>query len=87
MSITLPEPLTKFIQEKVQSGEFASADEAICQAVQLWHDQQHVDDRHADAITAGLADLERGDYSDYDAQELRELFGTLSERAAQQSRG
>ena len=86
MSITLPEPLTKFIQEKVQSGEFASEDEAICQAVQLWHDQQYVDDRQADAIAAGLADLERGDYSDYDAQELREFFGSLSERAALQSR-
>ena len=87
MSITLPESLTKFIQEKVQSGEFASVDDAICQAVQLWHDQQHVDDRHADAIAAGLADLERADYSDYDVQELREFFGTLSQRAAQQSRG
>ncbi len=87
MSITLPEPLTKFIQEKVQSGEFASADEAICQAVQLWHDQQQIDDRHAHAITEGLTDLEQGDYSDYDTRELREFFGALSERAVQQSRG
>jgi len=86
MSVSLPEPLTKFIEQKVQSGEFASAEEAIREAVQRWHDQQLVDDEHATAVAAGLRDLERGDYSDYDENELRQFFGGLSQRIAERSR-
>ena len=83
MSVTLPEPLARFIQGKVDSGEFPSTEEAIGEAVRKWRDQQQIDALHADAIAEGLRDFERGDVTDYDEEELRQLFHSLSQRIAQ----
>ena len=77
MSVTLPEPLANFIQCKVDSGEFASTEEAIGEAVRKWRDQQQTDALHATAAAEGLRDLERGEFSDCDEEELRQLFRTV----------
>jgi putative addiction module CopG family antidote len=61
MSLHLPDDLERFVNEKVRSGRFASAQEAICEAIQLLRDQEDAEDaRVLNGIRQGLDEMHAG---------------------------
>jgi putative addiction module CopG family antidote len=61
MNTNLPDDLQRYVQAKVQGGRFASADEAIAEAVRLL--RQREDDEEARdlvGIRQGLDDMRAG---------------------------
>lgn len=49
LSITLPSEMVRAIRDKVEAGAYASASEAIREAVRIW---QHQEDEREERLTA-----------------------------------
>ncbi len=61
MNTHLPEDLERFVEAKVRSGRFTSADEAIATGVRLLRQQEEADEaRTLDGIRQGLDDMRAG---------------------------
>jgi antitoxin ParD1/3/4 len=61
MTFHLPEDLERFVQTKVQSGRFASQDEAITEAVRLLRVQEEAEEaRLLAGIQQGIDDMKAG---------------------------
>jgi Arc/MetJ-type ribon-helix-helix transcriptional regulator len=67
LRLTKPE-LAKFVDEKVQAGEFPSADAVIEDAVtRMMEDERTLTEEDARAITEADAEIDRGEFVDFDA--------------------
>jgi antitoxin ParD1/3/4 len=61
MTFHLPEDLERFVNAKVQSGRFASPDEAITEAVRLLRRREEAEEARAlEGIRQGLEDMRAG---------------------------
>jgi antitoxin ParD1/3/4 len=61
MTFHLPEDLERFVQAKVQSGRFASEDEAMTEAVRLLRQREEAKEaRTLEGIRQGLEDMKAG---------------------------
>jgi antitoxin ParD1/3/4 len=76
MKIELPAELAKFVKKKLESGEYASADEFIAHAVKVYRNVEKwlpsAEDDLRREIQVGLDDLEAGRVSDWNVEELKE---------------
>lgn len=61
MAATLPPDLEAFIQSEVASGKYASADEAVAEAVRLLQEHQRLLANLRSDIETGINAFERGD--------------------------
>jgi len=61
MIARLPEELQRYVEAKVQSGRFASSDEAIAEAVRLLRRREEAEEaRVLDRVRQGLEDVRAG---------------------------
>ena len=61
MNTHLPADLEQFVKAKVQSGRFASSDEAITEAVRLLRQREEAEEaRTLEGIRQGLDDMRAG---------------------------
>jgi putative addiction module CopG family antidote len=73
MNTQLPEDLEQFVQAKVRSGRFTSADEAITEAVRLLRQREEAEEaRVLEGIRQGLDDMRAGR-----TQPLAEAFADI----------
>jgi putative addiction module CopG family antidote len=73
MIARLPVDLERFVQAKVQSGRFASSDEAIAEAVRLLQRREEAEEaRVLEGIRRGLEDMRAGR-----TQPLAEAFADI----------
>lgn len=73
MEITISERNHKWLKKMIESGMFASVDEVLDQARELFDDtHEYMADLRA-KVQEGLEALERGDYVTYTDENLREL--------------
>ena len=61
MLATIPPELEAFIRAEVASGKYASADEAVSQAVRLLHEREQQLATLRSEIATGMSAIERGD--------------------------
>jgi putative addiction module CopG family antidote len=84
MTITLTPELEKLVREKVARGEYDSADAFIGEAVQRLVDEQMDEDAHRTEILsrveAAEAEIDRGDYREYDEETIHQLARDVHER-------
>jgi putative addiction module CopG family antidote len=84
MTITLPPELEKLVKEKIARGEYDSADAFVGEAVQRLVDEERHEDAHRDEILprieAAEAEIDRGDYQEYDEDAIHELAKDVHER-------
>ncbi len=73
MNINLPPDQQAFIENLVESGRFASTDEAIGECVRLLASQEQLQDE----IAVGIKQADRGEVIDHDT-----MFAELRNRAA-----
>ena len=84
MTITLTPELEKLVKEKIAGGEYDSADAFVGEAVQRLVDEEKEEDTHRDEILARIqaaeAEIDRGDYREYDEETIHELAKDVHER-------
>jgi putative addiction module CopG family antidote len=77
MTITLTPELEKLVKEEVARGEYDSADAFVGEAVQRLVEETREEDAHLDEIRARIqvaeAEIDRGDYLEYDEETIHEL--------------
>lgn len=75
LSITMPDELTRFLQEEVQAGRYRTPSEAVADAVYELKDRERAREmKLADLRTEiglGLADSQRGEVAPWDPAEMR----------------
>ena len=50
LSVALPPDMLRIVHETVEAGEYASTEEALCDAVRVWQRQRHESEARLDAI-------------------------------------
>lgn len=79
MNDPLSPEMEKWVQAKVESGQFASPAEVVETALQLlrkWEEQKLQALRND--LEAAEEEVDRGHYSDYDEHTLQDFFGQLT---------
>lgn len=66
MKVVLPPELEAFVHDKVKSGEFATAAEALAEGVRLLKERDEL--RHE--ISAGLEQADRGEFVEFTAEDI-----------------
>ena len=82
-TILLSPELQQLVEQSLASGNYGSRDELLMEAVRLLarRDQQREELRRQ--IQIGRDQIDRGEYTEYDDEGLRERFKQLKERARQ----
>jgi antitoxin ParD1/3/4 len=74
MTISLNSELQKFVEEKVRSGHFASADEAVNSLLSFVKEQEELSPEELESLRAdvavGLEQADRGELQDWDPDEI-----------------
>lgn len=74
MNLLLKPELEKFIDEQVQQGLYDSAEDAINAAVAQFKTERELTvsqlDRMRDEVDIGLAELDRGEFVEFTAQDI-----------------
>ncbi len=81
MEVVLTPSQESLVQQAVREGRVASREEAVCNALKLWEDEE-IERRELIAMIAEAdAEIERGDYIEINSQEeLHELFEDVKRR-------
>jgi putative addiction module CopG family antidote len=77
----LPPELGQFVEQQIATGKYHSEEELVVDAVRILRRlaaQQH---EFHDAVRQGMAQLARGEFTEYDDQSLGDLFDGLKQRA------
>lgn len=86
MNITLPVEIEKIIIEKVESGEYKSADEVISISIRLLDAKEKGTEALRREIMRGVEDIENGRFSAFSTDEDLENFSDDLIRQAKESR-
>jgi antitoxin ParD1/3/4 len=73
MSLVLTPQHEALIKQKVESGLYGSPDEVIAKALALLEEYDRELAELREKVQAGIAQLENGQYTDYDEEGLRAL--------------
>ena len=79
MNVSLTPELERLINDKVRSGMYQTASEVIREALRLL---KHHDAHEAlrDEVREGFAQIERGEYEEYDARTIKNLAADIKTR-------
>lgn len=84
MTIILTPDLEKLVLERVQRGEYDSPDALVGAAVRCLIEDDKEEDSHRDElrtqIEAAEAEIDRGEYVEYDSDTVHELARDVHER-------
>ncbi len=72
MNVSLTRELDRLIQQKVKSGMYQTASEVVREALRLL--------RERDEVRAGFAQIERGEYDEYDGRTIHQLAAEVKAR-------
>lgn len=75
MKITIDPNLERFVEEKVRSGQYASADAVVSSALSLLRDQEAFTaedlERLRREVAIGIEQLDRGESAPWDPEEIK----------------
>jgi Arc/MetJ-type ribon-helix-helix transcriptional regulator len=84
MNVALSQELEELVREKVQRGEYDSADALVAQAVRRLLEEEREEDGEQDEILARVdvaeAEIDRGEYVEYDEHSIQDLARNIHER-------
>lgn len=84
MTIILTPEVERLVRERVQRGEYDSADALVGEAVRRLIEEEKEEDSHRDEtrvrVEAAETEIDRGEYVEYDADTVHELAKDVHER-------
>ncbi len=79
--------LQQLVERELAAGSYRSEDELLLAAVRLLAQRDRRREELRREIQIGRDQLDRGEYTEYDEQTLRELFDQLKQRAQRRIEG
>lgn len=70
MNVAIPAELEQFVENVIRSGSFADPAEVVAEALRLLEKREHL----RRGIRAGVEQLDRGQYTEYDENSVREFL-------------
>ncbi len=90
MEIALSPDLEELIAEQVESGNYPSPGEVVRDALRLFKEQLEFRDRKVESlrqdVQVGIEALERGEYDEYDADDIQSLASEIKARGRERMR-
>ena len=83
MDISLTPELERLVNEKIHAGEFKTASEVICEGLKLLGERDADQEDLRAEIRAGSEAAERGEYTEYDVDNVSELAMRIQARGRQ----
>jgi antitoxin ParD1/3/4 len=84
MNVSLTPEIERLVREKIARGEYESAEAFVSQAVQRMIDEDNEEDALRDQIRgrieAAEAEIDRGEYGEYDEGSINELAKDVHRR-------
>ena len=81
MNVSLPPELESLVDEKVQTGMYQTASEVVREALRLLKERDETKLRELrETIQAGIDQLERGEYTEYDPANVKALAAAVRDR-------
>ncbi len=84
--VSLTEHFDRFVDESIESGQYLNASEVVRDALRLHESRQREEQlklqRLREAVDAGFAAIERGEYRDVEADDIERYVGEIGERIA-----
>ena len=84
MNVSLTPELEKLVQAKVDSGLYNSASEVVRESLRLLHERDKVREIRLEElrkeIKKGVVQLERGEYSGYETEDLEMLISEIKQQ-------
>jgi antitoxin ParD1/3/4 len=84
MDVSLTPELEQLVTAKVASGRYPSASDMICEGLRLLQERDELGEEQLEELRSeirlGLAQLDRGEATDYDDASLKELFERIKRR-------
>jgi antitoxin ParD1/3/4 len=78
---SLPPELERFVEEQVASGIYQSEQDLFVSAVRVLRDVQARQEVFREDVRAGMEQLDRGEFNEYDEAGLSRRFDELKQRA------
>ncbi len=83
MSDLLSPEVQQVVQQELAAGRYNSENEVLLEAVRLLAERNRRLEELRQAIQIGRDQLDRGEYTDYDEESLRQRFEELKDRVRQ----
>jgi antitoxin ParD1/3/4 len=80
MNISLTPELERLVNDKVKTGMYQTASEVIREGLRLLRERDHRLEALRRDIRAGFEAVERGEYSDFDESNIRQLAERVQAR-------
>ncbi len=80
MTVTLTPELEKLVREKIERGEYDSAESLVGHAVQRLFEEDTVEKEIRRRIEAAEAEIDNGQFVEYDSATIHELARDVHER-------
>ena len=79
----LPPDLAQFVKAEVASGAFSSEEQVVIRSVQLLREQKEKLERLRADLQAARDQFDRGEFTTYTKESLRDLFDQIQEEGRQ----
>ena len=81
MNVSLTPEMEQFINQKVETGIYHTSSEVVGEALRLLQQRDESDIQALrDQVMAGFADIESGDFEEYDEQTTKQLAEDIKRR-------
>jgi putative addiction module CopG family antidote len=87
MTVTLTPELEKLVREKIERGEYESAEALVGQAVQRLLAEENAENEIRQRIDAAEAEIDSGQFVEYDSATIHELARDVHERGLKKLAG
>ncbi len=78
MNISITPQLARYVRNRVKSGRYNSASEVVREALRMMEDREIAELRKA--VRAGIASLDRGEFTEYGADSIGNLASEVKAR-------
>ncbi len=76
----LPADLEQFVEQALANGKYASRDDLVIEGVRLLRERERRVHELREEILPALEHLDRGDYTEYDENSLRDMIEDVKAR-------
>jgi antitoxin ParD1/3/4 len=88
-NISLTPQIDDFVEKNVSTGQYQNASEVVRDALRLLQARQRAEklklQRLREAVDIGLAELERGEYTELDSSEMGNWIANIGKRVARKT--